>query len=49
MRRELGPDGRGDVHAEGSRATSQGCGEVVDMRGSYNDATLASQSPPSTF
>ena len=30
------------VHAEGSRATSQGCGEVVDMRGSHNDATLAS-------
>ena len=37
------------VHAEWSRATSQGCGEVVDMRGSHNDATLASQSPPSTF
>ena len=30
------------VHAEGSRATSQGCGEVADMRGSHNDATLAS-------
>ena len=37
-----GPDGRGDVHAEGSRATSQGCGEVVDMRGSDNDAASAS-------
>ena len=37
------------VHAEGSRATSQGCGEVADMRGSHNDATLASQSPNSTF
>ena len=30
------------VHAEGSWATSQGCGEVVDMRGSHKDATLAS-------
>ena len=37
------------VHAEGSRATSQGCGEVADMRGSHNDATMASQSPNSTF
>ena len=30
------------VHAEESRATFQGCGEVADMRGSHNDATLAS-------
>ena len=30
------------VHAEGSRATSQGGGQVADMRGSHNDATLAS-------
>ena len=30
------------VHAEGSRATSQGCGQVADMRGSHNDATMAS-------
>ena len=30
------------VHAEESRATFQGCSEVADMRGSHNDATLAS-------
>ena len=36
------------VHAQGSRATSKGGGEVADMRGLHNDATLASQSPNST-
>ena len=30
------------VHAEESRATFQGCGEVADMRGSHNDANVAS-------
>jgi len=30
------------VHAEESRATSQGGGEVADIRGSHNDANVAS-------
>ena len=44
-----GAKGRSEVHAERSRATSQGCGQVADTRGLHKDAALASYSPNCTF